>query len=106
LVRQEAPQHSLPGIILATLSILIMPWVARAKRRIGQQISSVAMVADSRQTQLCTWLSVILLGGLGLHAWLGWWWADPLAALVMTPIIAREGWDALQGRSCGCTSCH
>ena len=67
-------------------------------------IDSAAMAADARQTDFCFYLSFILVGGLGLNALFGWWWADPLAGLVMVPIIAREGYQALRGKSCG--SCH
>jgi divalent metal cation (Fe/Co/Zn/Cd) transporter len=70
-------------------------------------LGSAAMGADAKQTEFCTYLSAILLGGLLLNAIWGWWWADPLAALVMIPIIAKEGWQALHGESC-CASdgCH
>jgi divalent metal cation (Fe/Co/Zn/Cd) transporter len=104
LWRREAPERSLLGIAVAAASILIMPQVARAKRRIGRAIESAAMVADSKQTELCAWLSVILLAGLGLNALFGWWWADPAAGLAMTPIIAKEGWNAWRGEGCGCAA--
>lgn len=106
LARREPPETSLPGILLAAVSVVIMPVLSRAKRRVGQSIGSAAMVADSRQTALCSYLSAILLAGLALHAVFGWWWADPAAALVMLPIIVKEGADAWRGRSCGCDSCH
>lgn len=99
---REAPQRSLPGIILAAVSLVGMPLLARAKRRVAAGIGSRALHADSRQTDLCAYLSAILLGGLVLNAVLGWWWADPLAGLVMTPIIANEGREALRGKSCEC----
>ncbi|MBN9661328.1 MAG: cation transporter [Acidobacteria bacterium] len=99
---REAPQRSVPGILLALASLIIMPVMARRKRRVGLNLNSAAMVADSRQTQLCSYLSAILLGGLLLNALLGWWWADPVAGLVMVPIIAREGIQALQGKGCEC----
>ncbi|NWF84349.1 MAG: cation transporter [Bryobacteraceae bacterium] len=102
LLRREAPETSWPGIALAMLSITIMPILARAKRRIGRSINSAAMVADSKQTELCSYLSAILLGGLGLNALFGWWWADPAAGLIMVPIIAREGLSAWRGEGCGC----
>lgn len=70
----------------------------------ADSLSSRALVADSRQTSLCAYLSAILLGGLVLNALWGWWWADPLAALVMMPIIAREGLEALRGEAC--PDCH
>jgi divalent metal cation (Fe/Co/Zn/Cd) transporter len=102
LWEREAPSRSWVGIVLAVLSILIMPLMARAKRRVGQRLGSAAMVADSRQTDLCAWLSVILLAGLALNAAFGWWWADPAAGLLMTPVIAREGFTAWKGEECGC----
>ena len=105
LLRAEAPDESIPGIVLASLSLVIMPLLARYKRRIAARIDSAALTADAKQTELCTYLSAILLGGLLLNATLGWWWADPVAALVMVPIIAKEGVDAVRGRTC-CASCH
>jgi divalent metal cation (Fe/Co/Zn/Cd) transporter len=105
LIQSEAPQHSLVGIGLAAVSLVVMPLLARAKRRVAAEIQSAALTADAKQTELCTYLSAILLGGLLLNALLGWWWADPVAALVMTPIIAREGVSALRGKTC-CASCH
>jgi divalent metal cation (Fe/Co/Zn/Cd) transporter len=102
LVRQEAPDRSIPGIVLACCSLAIMPVLARKKRQVSREIGSGAMAADSKQTLLCSYLSAILLGGLVLNATLGWWWADPAAGLVMAPVIAREGWLALKGDGCGC----
>jgi divalent metal cation (Fe/Co/Zn/Cd) transporter len=84
-----------------------MPVLARAKRGVAAKIKSRALQADSRQTDICAYLSAILLGGLALNAGFGWWWADPLAALLMTPIIVREGVEALRGESCcGDEACH
>jgi divalent metal cation (Fe/Co/Zn/Cd) transporter len=100
LVRQEAPERSVVGIVLAAVSVVVMPLVARAKRRVAGELGSEAMRADSRQTDFCAYLSGILLGGLLLNALLGWWWADPLAALVMVPIIGWEGVGALRGQGC------
>lgn len=103
LVFREPPEESLAGIVLAALSLAVMPLLARAKRRVAAGLQSRAMHADSRQTDICAYLSAILLGGLGLNALLGWWWADPVAALVMVPIIFREGWAAVRGQAgCGC----
>lgn len=96
----EAPDASYIGIVIAALSLAAMPLLARAKRRVAAQINSRAMHADSRQTDLCTYLSAILLGGLGLNAALGWWWADPVAGLIMVPIIVSEGVQALRGKTC------
>ena len=100
LLRRHAPEHSLPGIILACVSLAVMPLLSRAKRRVGRGLGSAAMHADARQTEFCTYLSAILLGGLLLNAAFGLWWADPLAALVMVPIIVKEGIDALRGDVC------
>ena len=100
LVRRETPEESIPGIVLAAVSLIVMPLLVRAKRRVARGINSSAMAADAKQTELCTYLSAILLGGLLLNALLGWWWADPVAALVMVPIIAREGIEALRGEKC------
>ena len=100
LVSRRAPDHSLPGIVIAALSLIVMPLLVRAKRRVAARLRSGALEAEARQTRVCAYLSAILLVGLGLHSALGWWWADPLAGLVMTPIIAREGWEALRGRTC------
>jgi len=97
---QRAPEHSVPGIVLACVSLLVMPVLSRAKRKVGSALGSAAMHADARQTDFCAYLSAILLGGLLLNALLGIGWADPLAALVMTPIIAKEGIDALRGKPC------
>ena len=101
LIRHEAPERSIPGIIVAAVSVVVMPLRARSKRRVAAGIGSPAMQADSRQTDFCTYLSAILLGGLLLHALLGWWWADPVAGLVMVPIIAKEGVDGLRAKPCG-----
>lgn len=102
LWKQEPPDRSIPGIILACCSLAIMPVLSRKKRQVSREIGSGAMAADAKQTLLCSYLSAILLGGLALNATLGWWWADPVAGLVMTPLIAREGWLALKGDGCGC----
>ena len=100
LARREPPDESVPGIVLAAVSLVIMPLLARAKRRVARGIESAAMTADAKQTELCAYLSAILLGGLALNALLGWWWADPVAALLMVPIIGAEGYRALRGESC------
>lgn len=100
LIRHEAPEESLVGIILAAVSLIVMPLLVRAKRRVARGIKSNALMADSKQTELCTYLSAILLGGLLLNALLGWWWADPVAALIMVPIIVKEGVEALRGETC------
>lgn len=99
-LRKEAPARSLIGIGLAAASLVAMPLLARAKRRVSAALQSAAMAADARQTDFCTYLSAILLGGLLLNAWFGLWWADPVAALVMVPLITYEGIEALRGRTC------
>ncbi len=104
LVRHDPPDRSIPGIIIAGLSLVVMPLLASAKRRVAADIGSAAVRADSRQTDFCTYLSAILLGGLLLNALLGWWWADPIAALAMVPIIANEGVQSLRGEAC-CDRC-
>jgi divalent metal cation (Fe/Co/Zn/Cd) transporter len=107
LVRHEAPERSIPGIVIAAVSVVVMPLLARSKRQVASKISSAAMRADSRQTDFCAYLSAILLCGLLLNALFGWWWADPIAALIMVPIIANEGIEALKGEHCSdeC-NCH
>lgn len=104
LIKREPPDATYLGIGIATLSLVVMPLLARAKRRVAKEIHSHAMEADARQTDICTYLSAILLGGLLLNAILGWWWADPVAALVMIPIVVKEGIGALRGEACG--DCH
>jgi divalent metal cation (Fe/Co/Zn/Cd) transporter len=103
LMSREAPERSIPGIILACVSLIVMPMLSRAKRQVGTALQSAAMNADARQTEFCTYLSAILLGGLLLNALWGLWWADPVAALIMVPIIAKEGVDSLRGDSCHCS---
>jgi divalent metal cation (Fe/Co/Zn/Cd) transporter len=100
LLKHEAPERSIVGIVIAVLSLIVMPVLARAKRSAAKSLSSAALQADSRQTSICAYLSVILLVGLALNAILGWWWADPVAALIMVPIIVREGWEGLRGKAC------
>jgi divalent metal cation (Fe/Co/Zn/Cd) transporter len=100
LVLREPPEASFLGIAIAALSLVVMPLLARAKRRVGASLNSRAMLADSRQTDICAYLSAILLGGLVLNAAFGWWWADPVAALVMLPIIVKEGIEGLRCETC------
>jgi divalent metal cation (Fe/Co/Zn/Cd) transporter len=104
LWQRQAAERSVPGIILACLSLVVMPLLSRAKRRVGLALGSAAMHADAKQAEFCTYLSAILLGGLVVSALFGLWWADPLAALIMVPIIAKEGIEAIQGKSCA--DCH
>lgn len=95
-------EPSLPGILIAVAAVIAMPLLGRAKRRVAAQLNSGALQADSRQADFCAYLSALLLAGLLLNRWLGWWWADPVAALLMAPIIAREGVQGLRGRVCEC----
>ena len=94
------PEHSPVGIALAAVSLAVMPVVSWAERRSGRELGSASAVADSKQTLLCTYLSAVLLVGLVANAVLGWWWADPLAALVIAGIAVREGREAWRGDSC------
>jgi len=100
LVRRASPERSVVGIVVAGASVVVMPILARAKRRVALQLGSHAMQADSKQADFCGFLSAILLCGLLTNALFGWWWMDPAAALVMVPIIAKEGFDGLRGRNC------
>jgi divalent metal cation (Fe/Co/Zn/Cd) transporter len=102
LIKQEPPDASYVGIGLAVASVIVMPLLARAKRKVAARLGSRALHADSRQTDICSYLSAILLLGLGANALGGWWWADPVAGLLMVPIIGKEGVDALRGESCTC----
>jgi divalent metal cation (Fe/Co/Zn/Cd) transporter len=104
LVGRKIPARSIPGIVLACVSLGVMPVLAHAKRKVGAALASAAMQADAKQTDFCVYLSAILLGGLLFNATLGWWWADPLAGLVMVPFIAKEGVDAVKGAAC-CDPC-
>ena len=104
LYYRESPALSVIGIGVTLVSLVVMPILAHKKRKVARQIKSKALEADSRQTDLCVYLSAITLGGLLLNAIFGWWWADPIAALVMVPIIAKEGIEALRGETCD--DCH
>ena len=105
LVQHQKPERSLPGIVIAVVSVIVMPLLASAKRRVAADLSSAAMKADSKQADFCAYLAAILLAGLLLNAVLGWWWADPVAGLVMVPIIAKEGVDGIQGKGCQDCGC-
>jgi len=100
LVSRKRPEHSIPGIVLASASLVVMPLLSRAKKKIGSSLSSAAMRADAKQSDFCVYLSVILLIGLLLNAGLNWWWTDPVAALIMVPIIAKEGIDGIKAKTC------
>jgi len=102
LIFHESPDTSLIGIVIAALSLIVMPVLAHEKRKVASALKSKAMKADSRQTDLCAYLSAILLIGLALNALFGWWWGDPIAGLIMVPIIAKEGYNALKGEQCEC----
>lgn len=99
----EAPEASYTGIAVAILSLIVMRWLASEKRKVSKAIHSHALEVDAKQTDICVYLSAILLGGLGLNALFGWWWADPVAGLFMTPIILKEGIGAAKGT--GCNTC-
>jgi divalent metal cation (Fe/Co/Zn/Cd) transporter len=100
LAGRKAPEHSIPGIVLACVSLLVMPLLSRAKKKVGNELGSAAMHADAKQTDFCVYLSAILLLGLVLNAALGSWWADPASALIMVPLIAKEGVEAMNGETC------
>ncbi|MEY2491707.1 MAG: hypothetical protein QOH24_658 [Verrucomicrobiota bacterium] len=100
LLKHEAPRATFIGMIYAGACVVVMPALARAKRRVAAQLDSDALHADSHQSDICAYLSLILLAGLALNGLLGWWWADPIAALCMLPIIIREGISGLRGQTC------
>ncbi|MEO3780405.1 cation transporter [Micromonospora sp. B11E3] len=93
-------EHSAVGLVLAALSLLVMPLLSAAQRRAGRELGSRSAVADSRQTLLCTYLSAVLLVGLGLNSLFGWSWADPVAALVIAGVAIKEGREAWRGDAC------
>jgi divalent metal cation (Fe/Co/Zn/Cd) transporter len=100
LVSGQQAEHSSVGLVLAALSLLVMPVLSAAQRRAGRQLGSRSAVADSKQTLLCTYLSAVLLVGLGLNSAFGWWWADPVAALVIAAASVHEGREAWRGDAC------
>jgi divalent metal cation (Fe/Co/Zn/Cd) transporter len=100
LYLREEPERSWLGVIILVLSVIVMPALAWGKRQVANEMQSAALKAEAKQTSLCAYLSVIALGGVGLNALVGWWWADPAAALCMVPIIAKEGIEALRARDC------
>ena len=102
LLAGERPEPSVVGLALAVASLLAMWWLAREKRRVGIALGSRAMTADAFQTNACFWLSLVMLVGIGLNALLGWWWADPVAALGMTVFIAKEAREAWEGEDDCC----
>jgi divalent metal cation (Fe/Co/Zn/Cd) transporter len=96
------PEVSWVGIALAAVTAPTMPLLARAKRRVGLALNSSATVSEAAQNQICAYLSIALLVGLLANAIAGWWWADPLAALAIAGVAAKEGYESWQGKSCGC----
>ncbi|TDD93212.1 cobalt transporter [Saccharopolyspora karakumensis] len=100
LLGAEIAEHSTAGIVVASLSLLIMPLLSSAQRRAGRELGSASAVADSKQTLLCTYLSGVLLLGLVLNSLLGWWWADPLVGLVIAAVAVNEGRQAWRGEHC------
>lgn len=100
LVGGERPAHSTVGIVLAAVSVVVMPFLSYAERRAGREVGSATAVADSRQTLICTYLSAAVLAGLVLNSALGWWWADAVAGLIIAAFALREGWEAWQGDAC------
>lgn len=93
-------EHSTPGLVLAALSLVVMPFLSAAQRRAGRELGSASAVADSKQTLLCTYLSAVLLAGLALNSLFGWSWADPIAALVIAAVAVKEGREAWRGDTC------
>lgn len=98
---REAPAESWIGMGLALVSLIVMPLLAFRKRAVARALASRALAADAVETLVCAYLSLTLLLGLGLNALAGWWWADPVAALAMLPLIFKEGVEALRGDACG-----
>jgi divalent metal cation (Fe/Co/Zn/Cd) transporter len=96
LVAGEQPDASVVGIVLTGVSLVVMPVLARVKRRVGVELGERSVTADSAQTRACAYLSAVVLAGLGLNAALGWWWADPLAALGVVAFLVHEGREALE----------
>jgi divalent metal cation (Fe/Co/Zn/Cd) transporter len=100
LVTGSKPETSTVGIVLTALSLVVMPLLAQAKTHIGREIGSRTLIADSGQTKLCAWLSASVLAGLAANAALGWWWADPAAALIIAVLAVSEGREAWRGDIC------
>lgn len=100
LTRASDVQHSTVGIVLTALSVIIMPFLSLTERRTGKELGSATAIADSKQTLICTYLSAAVLIGLLLNTLLGWWWADPIAALVVVVFAVREGIEAWKGDAC------
>ncbi|GIG36462.1 cation transporter [Cellulomonas pakistanensis] len=101
LLGAAEPDHSAVGVVLAAVSLVVMPGLSWFERRTGRELGSASAVADSKQTLICSYLSAVLLAGLLLNGGLGWWWADPVAALVIAGFAVREGIEAWRGDACG-----
>jgi divalent metal cation (Fe/Co/Zn/Cd) transporter len=106
LWRQEPPAESVVGIALAAASLVVMPLVSWGKLRAARALGSAALRAEARETLACSYLSFALLLGLGANATLGWWWADPVAALLMVPWLVKEGLEGLRGEGCEDDECQ
>ena len=102
LLYKEIPNASIVGIVLTALSAMLMPALAFAKRKVARELNSEALAADSTESFVCSLLSVIVLVGLALNALWGWWWADPVAGLLMVVFLIKEGREAWEGEGCGC----
>lgn len=100
LLSDEHPEPSAVGLVLASVSLVLMWFLARAKRKTARALGSRAMEADAFQTTACWYLSLVVLAGVGLNALFGWWWADPVAAIGMTFFLVREGREAWLGEDC------
>jgi cation diffusion facilitator family transporter len=97
LASRDEPETSTVGLILSVVSLVVMPALAYAKQRTARALASRALQADAVETWVCAYLSLALLVGVGLHLAFGWWWADPVAALAMLPVIVWQGWETLEG---------
>ena len=102
---RDRPERSVLGTVILALSVVIMPTLARAKRRVARALRSSALEAEATQTSLCAYLSAIALAGVALNAMAGWWWCDPVAAIMMVPIIAKEGVEGIRGEA-RCDGCR
>lgn len=101
LWRRDPPERSIAGVVILALSVVVMPVLARAKRRVARALRSATLASEATQTSLCAYLSAIALVGVAVNAAFGWWWADPVAALAMVPIIAKEGFEGPLVRTAG-----
>jgi divalent metal cation (Fe/Co/Zn/Cd) transporter len=94
LVTRARPGHSIPGLAITAAALIVMPLLAIAKRRTGQVLGNRTLITESAETAFCAYTSAAALAGVGLNTWLGWWWADPLAALVIAALAVKEGLEA------------